>query len=89
MFSRTFALFVTALVAASAARAKPVVEADNVARGADAAPTVEVCVDVDGNCVNIPAVSDSCVNFTGGLSFLDKQASAATIPYGFVCTFYK
>ncbi|PPQ87406.1 hypothetical protein CVT25_008125 [Psilocybe cyanescens] len=52
-------------------------------------PTVEVCTgNVGTGCVTIPVVSDSCVNFTGGLSFLNKESSAVVVPGGFVCTFF-
>ncbi|KDR76688.1 hypothetical protein GALMADRAFT_36080, partial [Galerina marginata CBS 339.88] len=51
-------------------------------------PNVEVCTgNVGTGCVTIPVSSDSCINFTGGLSFLDKEVSSAVIPPGFVCTF--
>ncbi|KAJ7784024.1 hypothetical protein B0H14DRAFT_2474120 [Mycena olivaceomarginata] len=36
-----------------------------------------------------PTVSDTCVNLTGGLSFLNKEISTATVPGGFVCTFFQ
>ncbi|KAJ7169387.1 hypothetical protein C8R43DRAFT_1156072 [Mycena crocata] len=52
--------------------------------------TIQVCSGVAPNgCVLIPVVSDSCVNLTGGLSFLNKEISGATIPGGFVCTFFE
>ncbi|KAF8981150.1 hypothetical protein BDQ17DRAFT_1263243, partial [Cyathus striatus] len=51
-------------------------------------PTVEVCtgsINPQNGCVTIPVVSEQCVDFTGGLTFLDKQVSNAEIPDGFVC----
>ncbi|KAJ6622976.1 hypothetical protein B0H10DRAFT_1944280 [Mycena sp. CBHHK59/15] len=40
-------------------------------------------------CVIIPVVSDTCINFTGGLSFLNKEVSNVQVPGGFVCTFFE
>ncbi|KAJ7804300.1 hypothetical protein B0H14DRAFT_2884931 [Mycena olivaceomarginata] len=40
-------------------------------------------------CAAVPTVSDICVNLTGGLSFLNKEISTATVPGGFVCTFFQ
>ncbi|KAJ7342560.1 hypothetical protein DFH08DRAFT_703980, partial [Mycena albidolilacea] len=40
-------------------------------------------------CAPVPTVSDTCVNLTGGLSFLNKEISTATLPSGFVCTFFQ
>ncbi|KAJ7697986.1 hypothetical protein B0H14DRAFT_3037825 [Mycena olivaceomarginata] len=40
-------------------------------------------------CAAIPTVSDTCVNLTGGLSFLNKEISTATVLGGFVCTFFQ
>ncbi|KAJ7889485.1 hypothetical protein B0H14DRAFT_2336675 [Mycena olivaceomarginata] len=31
----------------------------------------------------------SCINLTGGLSFLNKEISTATVPGGFICTFFQ
>lgn len=39
------------------------------------------------NCITVPVNTDTCVDLTGGLSFLDKSISATVIPSGFVCTF--
>ncbi|PPQ64892.1 hypothetical protein CVT26_002610 [Gymnopilus dilepis] len=53
-------------------------------------PNAQVCTGGAGvGCVTIPISSDTCINFTGGLSFLNKEASTAVIPAGFVCTFYE
>ncbi|KAJ6493894.1 hypothetical protein C8R47DRAFT_1117754 [Mycena vitilis] len=54
-------------------------------------PTVTLCTGSLGNgCVDIPVVTNGCgVNFTGGLAFLNKAVSAANIPGGYVCTFFK
>ncbi|KAF9553484.1 hypothetical protein CPC08DRAFT_754210 [Agrocybe pediades] len=58
-------------------------------RHTDASPNVQVCTGGDGiGCITIPVSSDSCVNFTGGFSFLNKEVSSAVIPAGFVCTFF-
>ncbi|PPQ89316.1 hypothetical protein CVT25_000129 [Psilocybe cyanescens] len=58
-------------------------------RAASATPNVEVCTgNIGTGCVNIPVGSDACINFTGGLSFLDKESSAVVVPGGFVCSFF-
>ncbi|KAJ6470436.1 hypothetical protein C8R45DRAFT_875215, partial [Mycena sanguinolenta] len=54
-----------------------------------ASATIEVCtgsLNPASGCVTVPVVSDSCVNLTGGLSFLNKEISSALIPNGFICT---
>ncbi|KXN87092.1 hypothetical protein AN958_09302 [Leucoagaricus sp. SymC.cos] len=56
----------------------------------NASPNVSVCTgNTPNGCITISVSSDSCVNFTGGRSFLDKEVSSAVIPAGFVCTFYE
>ncbi|KAJ6557553.1 hypothetical protein B0H19DRAFT_1261165 [Mycena capillaripes] len=56
----------------------------------DASATIQVCTNSAGTqCVTVPVVSDNCVNLTGGLSFLNKEISTATIPGGFICTFFQ
>ncbi|KAJ6593087.1 hypothetical protein B0H19DRAFT_1055732 [Mycena capillaripes] len=68
---------------ASAAPANPV---------PNATPTVKVCtgdVGVSGLCVDVPAVSDSCVNLTGGFTILNKEISSAVVPGGMICTFFE
>ncbi|KAJ7122304.1 hypothetical protein C8R44DRAFT_876602 [Mycena epipterygia] len=59
--------------------------------GTDASVTVEVCTGVNPQtgCVNVPVVSDSCVDLTGGLTFLNKEISSAQVPGGFICTFFQ
>ncbi|KAJ7476003.1 hypothetical protein FB451DRAFT_1557824 [Mycena latifolia] len=57
-----------------------------------AAPTITTCsgsLNPPNGCVTIPVVSDQCINFTGGLSFLNKEVSNAEVPAGFVCTFFE
>ncbi|KAJ7797016.1 hypothetical protein B0H14DRAFT_2912910, partial [Mycena olivaceomarginata] len=52
--------------------------------------TVTVCTGGVGvGCVAIPIVSETCVNLSNGLSFLNKQISTATVPGGFVCSFFQ
>ncbi|KAF7360622.1 HET domain-containing protein [Mycena venus] len=69
------------LAFAAAAPAKP---------SPDASVTVQVCSGGVGvGCTNVPVVSDSCINLTGGLSFLNKEISTAVIPGGFICTFFQ
>ncbi|KAJ6540511.1 hypothetical protein B0H19DRAFT_1313190 [Mycena capillaripes] len=66
---------------ASAAPAKPI---------ADASPTITVCSGGPGvGCVTVPVISASCINLTGGLSFLDKEITTAVVPGGFICTFFQ
>jgi hypothetical protein len=56
----------------------------------DTPVTVTVCTGGPGvGCASIPTVSDSCVNLVGGLSFLNKEITTATVPGGFVCTFFQ
>ncbi|KAJ7804298.1 hypothetical protein B0H14DRAFT_2383842 [Mycena olivaceomarginata] len=56
----------------------------------DIEATVTVCSDGVGvGCLLVPIVSDTCVNLTGGLSFLNKKISTATVANGFVCTFFQ
>ncbi|KAJ7576021.1 hypothetical protein C8J56DRAFT_1171851 [Mycena floridula] len=61
-------------------------------RSEQASPTIIICsgsVSPANGCVTTPVVSDSCINLTGGLSFLNKEISGASIPAGFVCTFFE
>ncbi|KAJ7367461.1 hypothetical protein DFH08DRAFT_675737 [Mycena albidolilacea] len=52
--------------------------------------SVTVCSGGPGvGCAAVPTVSDTCVSLTGGLSFLNKEISTATVPGGFVCTFFQ
>ncbi|KAF4615837.1 hypothetical protein D9613_012377 [Agrocybe pediades] len=58
-------------------------------RHTDASPNVNVCTGAVGvGCILVPVSSDSCINFTGGLSFLNKEVSVAVIPDGLACTFF-
>ncbi|KAJ7122186.1 hypothetical protein C8R44DRAFT_735899 [Mycena epipterygia] len=83
-FSSNFILTALAFVAvSSAAPAGPTPRL---------APTITVCtgsISPQNGCVAIPVVSDPCINFTGGLSFLNKEVSNAEVPGGFVCTFFE
>ncbi|KAJ7611216.1 hypothetical protein FB45DRAFT_1119815 [Roridomyces roridus] len=60
-------------------------------QGADTSPMVTLCPDVNPyrGGVNVPVVSDACVNLVGGLTFLNKEISSAIIPGGLVCTFFQ
>ncbi|KAJ7250258.1 hypothetical protein C8J57DRAFT_1355145 [Mycena rebaudengoi] len=80
MFSKSLILFAS-IAAASALAVGPT---------PDVGTTITVCTDANGvsGCVNIPVNSDTCRSFTGGLSFLNDELSTATIPAGFVCTFF-
>ncbi|KAJ7478476.1 hypothetical protein FB451DRAFT_1242100 [Mycena latifolia] len=55
----------------------------------DASVSIVVCTSVGTGCVTLPVVSDSCINFTGGLSFLSKELTTAQVPGGFICTFFQ
>ncbi|KAJ7137516.1 hypothetical protein C8R43DRAFT_1132115 [Mycena crocata] len=79
-----FVLATTAFVAASSA--SPTGPAPL------ASATITVCsgtISPPRGCVTIPVVSQSCISLTGGLSFLNKEISNASVPGGFVCTFYE
>ncbi|KAJ6525830.1 hypothetical protein DFH09DRAFT_1046338 [Mycena vulgaris] len=87
MFSSKSLLSLTLVAVFSVASATPVQKP-----GADAKVTVEVCtgaISPPSGCVNVPVVSDSCVNLTGGLTFLNKEISTAQVPGGFICTFFQ
>ncbi|PPQ97340.1 hypothetical protein CVT26_006574 [Gymnopilus dilepis] len=60
------------------------------ARKSDLSPSAQVCTgSATTGCITVTISSDSCINFTGGLSFLNKEVSTAVIPDGFVCTFFE
>ncbi|KAJ7585986.1 hypothetical protein C8J56DRAFT_1049717 [Mycena floridula] len=61
-------------------------------RSEQASATITVCsgsISPAQGCVTVPVVSDSCINLTGGLTFLNKEISSASVPAGFVCTFFE
>ncbi|KAF8999937.1 hypothetical protein BDQ17DRAFT_1543398 [Cyathus striatus] len=77
----------TAATAASVA----VVTSAADTRSIELSPMVVVCtgsITPHNGCVTIPISNDECVNFTGGLTFLNKEVSNAEIPSGLVCTFF-
>ncbi|KAJ7847807.1 hypothetical protein B0H14DRAFT_2768885 [Mycena olivaceomarginata] len=79
------ALLVSTLVALAS-----IVAATPVGPVTETLLTVTVCSGGPGvGCAPVPTVSDTCVNLTGGLSFLNKEISTATVPGGFVCTFFQ
>jgi hypothetical protein len=54
--------------------------------------TITVCtgsLSPPQGCLDIPVVSDACINFIGGLTFFNKEVSSAKVPGGFVCTFFE
>ncbi|KAJ7436408.1 hypothetical protein FB451DRAFT_1061756 [Mycena latifolia] len=55
----------------------------------DASVSIVVCTSVGTGCVTLPVICDSCINFTGGLSGLNKELTTAQIPVGFNCTFFQ
>ncbi|KAJ7576027.1 hypothetical protein C8J56DRAFT_1164404 [Mycena floridula] len=95
MLSAKFILaaFSTFVAVSAAPSAAAVPSAGALARRSEqASPTIIICsgsVSPAQGCVTTPVVSASCVNLTGGLSFLDKEISGASIPAGFVCTFFE
>ncbi|KAJ7738900.1 hypothetical protein B0H14DRAFT_2991405 [Mycena olivaceomarginata] len=85
MFNSKALLASTLMALASFAAATPIGPSTVCARA-----TVTVCSGGVGvGCAAIPTVSDTCVNLTGGLSFLNKEISTVTVPGGFVCTFFQ
>ncbi|KAJ7110407.1 hypothetical protein C8R44DRAFT_883564 [Mycena epipterygia] len=87
MFNSKSLLSLALVALVSLASATPVQQP-----GIDASVTVEVCtgaVNPPSGCVNVPVVSDSCVNLTGGLTFLNKEISSAVVSGGFICTFFQ
>ncbi|KAF9454353.1 hypothetical protein P691DRAFT_656567, partial [Macrolepiota fuliginosa MF-IS2] len=55
-----------------------------------ASPNIQVCTGAVGvGCITIPISSPSCISFTQGLSFLNKEVSSVVVPNRFVCTFFE
>ncbi|KAJ7585982.1 hypothetical protein C8J56DRAFT_112857 [Mycena floridula] len=55
-------------------------------------PTMTVCsgsINPRLGCVDIVVASDNCINLTGGLTFLNKEISSASVPAGFACTLFE
>ncbi|KIM36025.1 hypothetical protein M413DRAFT_449467 [Hebeloma cylindrosporum] len=79
----------TALTVIATASAVVAIPVEQAKRGTEIAPTVQVCSGAVGasGCISIPVVSDACINFIGGHTFLNKEVSAVVVPGGFVCTF--
>ncbi|KAJ7611187.1 hypothetical protein FB45DRAFT_320301 [Roridomyces roridus] len=65
----------------------------NMERSTAATTTVTVCtgaLNPPAGCVAIPLVSGSCIDLSqGGLNFLNKEISSASVPGGFICTFFE
>ncbi|KAJ7366103.1 hypothetical protein DFH08DRAFT_1071726 [Mycena albidolilacea] len=77
-----------ALLASTLAALASFAAATPIGPSTDTEATVTVCSDgVAVRCLLVPIVSDTCVNLTGGLSFLNKEISTAAVATGFVCTF--
>ncbi|KAB8227700.1 uncharacterized protein BDW43DRAFT_293490 [Aspergillus alliaceus] len=55
-----------------------------------ASPQIGFCTDVNfgGTCINFPIVSDTCVDFKGGLTLLYHEVSSVIVPAGFICELY-
>ncbi|KAJ7707492.1 hypothetical protein B0H17DRAFT_1032865 [Mycena rosella] len=82
----------TALALAAVSTATPTAATAAVVPTPLTPATITVCSGESGpptGCLTISVVSDSCVNLTGGLSFLNKEISWTQVPAGFVCTFYE
>ncbi|KAJ7279394.1 hypothetical protein C8J57DRAFT_1464818 [Mycena rebaudengoi] len=81
MFSKSL-LFFASIAAASALVVGP---------APDVGETITVCTGTlspRAGCIDIPIVSDTCISFTSGLTFLNNQVSNALVPAGYVCTFF-
>ncbi|KAJ7611207.1 hypothetical protein FB45DRAFT_1065897 [Roridomyces roridus] len=66
--------------------------AASIRRSANVSPDVVVCTDTldsPQGCTTISVVSDACIDLNDTLSDLDKRISSASIPGGFVCTFFE
>ncbi|KAF9441579.1 hypothetical protein P691DRAFT_791116 [Macrolepiota fuliginosa MF-IS2] len=89
MFNKITSFVTTALVVSGVALAAP--RSTNLeARAEQASPNIQVCTGAVGvGCITIPISSPSCISFTQGLSFLNKEVSSAVVPGGFVCTFFE
>ncbi|KAF8133512.1 hypothetical protein K438DRAFT_1998140 [Mycena galopus ATCC 62051] len=75
-------------IAAVSASAAPA----NAGPAPRASASIEVCsgsLDPPEGCASLPIVSDSCINFVGGLTFFNKEVSSAEVPGGFVCSFFE
>jgi hypothetical protein len=46
-------------------------------------------IDPPEGCVMIPIVSDSCIDFVGGLTFLNKEVSWVQVPSQIACTLFQ
>ncbi|KAJ7347443.1 hypothetical protein DFH08DRAFT_809199 [Mycena albidolilacea] len=82
MFSAKFILTALAFAAISSAAPK-------APKLTSASITVCTNKKLKGACVTLSVISDSCINFTGGLTFLNKEITSAQVPAGFVCTFFE
>ncbi|KAJ7366108.1 hypothetical protein DFH08DRAFT_929124 [Mycena albidolilacea] len=66
------------------------VAATPIGPSTDTPATLTVCSGGIGvGCADVSTVSDTCINLTGWLAFLNKDISTATVPGGFVCTFFQ
>ncbi|KAJ7478477.1 hypothetical protein FB451DRAFT_1242101 [Mycena latifolia] len=83
MFNKKSLLALTLVALSSVTSAAPATPTPDVSA------SIVVCSSVGTGCVTLPVVSDSCLNLTGGLSFLNKEITTAQIPGGFICTFFQ
>ncbi|KAJ7195247.1 hypothetical protein GGX14DRAFT_404162 [Mycena pura] len=86
-----FAKVSLAILAAITANFAGAAVLENRAVSPDASFIIEACtgrIDPPEGCVNIPVVADTCVSFTGGLTFLDNAITVVRVPDGFICSFF-
>ncbi|KAJ7213391.1 hypothetical protein GGX14DRAFT_618588 [Mycena pura] len=88
-----FAKVSLAILAAITANFAGAAVLKNRAVSPDASPEIMACTsrstDPLEGCTNIPVVSDTCVSFTRGLTFLNNELSIVIVPDGFVCSFFE
>ncbi|KAF7341273.1 hypothetical protein MVEN_01863300 [Mycena venus] len=87
MLSAKLILTVLAFIAISSAAPSP--EAGLAPRVSAAITVCTGSLNPSQGCLEIPVVSDACINFIGGLTFFNKEVSSSKIPGGFVCTFFE
>ncbi|KAF8868257.1 hypothetical protein CPB84DRAFT_1858232 [Gymnopilus junonius] len=92
MFNKIVSFITAALIISGAVTFAVPSPAPNALQGRknELSPDAKVCTgNANNGCVTIPISADDCVNFTGGLGFLNKEVTTAVLPDGFVCTFFE
>ncbi|KAF8992394.1 hypothetical protein BDQ17DRAFT_1457741 [Cyathus striatus] len=90
MFSLKYIISAIAVASSASAAAVNARAEDNVL--ATQATTVTFCsgsLNPPNGCAAIPIASNVCINFTGGLTFLDKTVSNGLVPSGVICTVFE